>query len=934
MTLAQTTSDIHARPSRESPRLLGRRGEREAISRLLQAAQGGTGGALVIHGEPGVGKTALLDDTVGAATGFRTVSAVGVEGEMEFPFAALLQICSPILASAERLPELQREALAVAFGQSAGPAPDAFLIGVAMLGLLSEASEERPLLCVVDDAQWLDRASARALGFVARRLLAERIALVFAAREMGSALAGLPGLHVEPLGRRDARALLESVLPPRVDEHVLDRIVLETHGNPLALLELPRGLTPMQLAGGFGLPAAEPLSASIEESFTRRLTKLPDDARRLLLIAAADPTGDPVVLWRAAGLLAIPESVAETVEGDDLLEFGVRVVFRHPLVRSAVYRSAEPTERRAVHRALAEATDPRIDPDRRAWHRSQAASLPDEGVAAELERSAGRAQARGGSAAVAAFLERAAALTPEPPHRAQRVLAAAEAKRDAGALEDALGLLAGIETGLLDELGQARVELLRGQIALEQRNGSEAGRLFLSAARRLEPLDPELARETYLEALAGTMSSDVEVDGGARAVAKAALGAPTGTVPPRTVDLLLNAFAIRLTDGYVAAAPAFARSLELLLADASNEAVGRRLSASSSRDSNIVALETWDEEALHILAARQVKVARDAGALVQLQFALSFLASSHMLAGDLTAAALTIDETRSIADANGNPALRNAPMILAAWRGQEAHATELIQATAEEAAARRWTSNNYARSVLYNGLGRHDAARDAAWEAFQPDPIGYGSYLVGELAEAASRTGDRALLESAMEWLSHRTGAIRSEWAIGMETRVRALLSDGDDADGFYRESITHLAGTRLRLELSRTHLLYGEWLRRERRRLDAREHLRTALEAFTSMGAEAFAGRAERELLATGERVSHRAVESRDGGDGLTPQEARIARLAAEGSTNREIATQLFISPSTVEYHLRKVFRKLGVKSRTQLAHALHQQQPNVQRP
>jgi DNA-binding CsgD family transcriptional regulator len=457
---------------------------------------------------------------------------------------------------------------------------------------------------------------------------------------------------------------------------------------------------------------------------------------------------------------------------------------------------------------------------------------------------------------------------------------------------------------------------------LEQRRGGEAGRLFLSAARRLEPLDRELARETYLEALAGAMANDVEVGGGAPAVATTARAAPPGTVPPRTVDVLLDAFAIRLTDGYAAAAPTLARALELLLAtDVANEDVGRRLSLSSGIYSNIVALEMWDDEALHLLAARQVQDARDTGALAHLQFALSFLAGSHMLAGELTAATLMIDEARLIAEATGNPALVNAPMILAAWRGHEGQASELIEATAAEAATRRWTSNNYARSVLYNGLGQHDAARDAAWEAFQPDPIGWGSVLVPELAEAASRTDDRALLESALDWLSERTRVISSEWASGIEARVRALLSEGEVAESLYRQSIEHLSGTRVRRELARTHLLYGEWLRRERRRLDARKHLRTALEAFTSMGAEAFARRAERELLATGERARKRTVDTRDQ---LTPQETQIARLAANGDTNREIAAQLFISPSTVEYHLRKAFRKLDVKSRTQLARRL----------
>jgi DNA-binding CsgD family transcriptional regulator len=894
--------------------LIGRERERKALDRLLDS---GRGGVLVVYGEAGVGKTALLEYAAEAGREFRIARTSGVEAEMELPFAAVQQLCSPLFELMERLPQPQRDALGVAFGLIANPAhptPDRFLVGLAVLGLLSEAAEERPLLCVVDDAQWLDRASARALAFVARRLLAEKIALVFAAREPGDVLAGLPELHVLSLGHRDARTLLESALPAPLDERVLDRIVVETRGNPLALLELPRGLTPTQLAGGFGLPAAVPLSASIEESFTRRLANLPGDARRLLLVAAADPVGDTALVWRAAQQLGISESVAETVEAEGLLELGARVVFRHPLVRSAIYRGAGLKDRRAVHRALAEATDPLIDPDRRAWHRAQAAPTPDEDVAAELERSAGRAQARGGVAAVAAFLERAAALTPEPARRAQRLLAAATAKRDAGDLEAALGLLVGVEAGVLDELVRARVDLLRAQIAMEQRRGGDAGRLFLSAASRLEPLDPELARETYLEALGGAMASDLEVAGGALAVAAAARAAPPGTVPPRRVDVLLDAFAIRLTDGYAAAAPTFARALELLLA---MEDVGPWLSLSSGRNSNIVALEMWDEEALHLLAARQVQVARDAGALVHLQFALSFLARSHMLAGELTAAALMIDEARMIAEATGNPAHVNAPMILAAWRGDETQASELIEATSAEAATRGWTSNNYARSVLYNGLGRHDAAGDAAWEAFQPDPIGYGTWLLPELAEAASRTDDRALLESTLEWLSERTSVISSGWAAGIEARVRALLSDGEVADGLYRQSIAHLSGIRMRLELARAHLLYGEWLRRERRRLDARKHLRTALEAFRSMGAEAFARRAERELLATGEHARKRTVDTLDQ---LTAQETQIARLAANGHTNREIAARLFISTSTVEYHLRKAFRKLDVKSRTQL--------------
>src|SRR3954468_9769501 len=479
--------------------LRGRQREREALDRLLQAARAGDGRALVVHGEPGVGKTALLAYTVEAGRDFRVARTVGVEGEMELALSALQQMCSPFLALIERLPPPQRDALAVAFGLDAGPAPNPFVVGLAVLGLLSEAAEERPLLCIVDDAQWLDRASARCLAFVARRLVAEKIALLFAAREPGALLVGLPELRVAPLGHRDARALLESALPARLDERVLERIVTETHGNPLALLELPRGLTPAQLAGGFGLPPAVPLSASIEESFTRRLARLPGDARRLLLLAAADPVGDPPLVWRAAERLGIPASAADAVESDALLALAPQVVFRHPLVRSAVYRRSGLNERREIHRALADATDPEADPDRRAWHRAQAASPPDEEVAAELEHSAVRAQARGGVAAAAAFLERSSALTLDPARRAGRALAAARAKQQAGALDDALTLIATAESGPPDEPHQARVDLLRARISFAADRGSEAPGLLLAAARRFEPLDGRVARETYLD---------------------------------------------------------------------------------------------------------------------------------------------------------------------------------------------------------------------------------------------------------------------------------------------------------------------------------------------------------------------------------------------------------------------------------------------------
>jgi DNA-binding CsgD family transcriptional regulator len=912
--------------------LQGRRSERAELDGLIAAVRAGESRALVVRGEAGVGKTALLEYLVEQASGCRVLRAAGVQSEMELAFAGLHRLCAPILDGVERLPVPQREALRTAFGVSPGSAPDRFLVCLAVLGLLSEVAEERPLICLVDDEQWLDRASAQVLAFVARRLEAEGVAMVFAARAPSADVAGLPQLVVEGLREDDARALLDSALTAPLDARVRDQIVTETRGNPLALLELPCGVTPAELAGGFGLPGATPLSGRIEESFRRRLDPLPSETRRLLQLAAADPVGDPVLVWRAAEALAIGAEAAMPAVEAGLIEFGAQVRFRHPLVRSAGYRSASGQEKQDVHRALAGVTDPNVDPDRRAWHLANAAQGPDEDIAEELERSAGRAQARGGLAAAAAFLERSAELTLDPLRRAQRLLAAAVAKRDAGALDAALGLLVVVEAGPPDALRTAEVEHLRGQIALEQGRGGDAGRLLVSAARRLEPLNAELARETHLEALGAAMTNDLEIPGGVLEAAKAARAAPSASKPPRAVDVLLDAFSLRLTDGYAAAAPGLTRALELLLAlDVNDDEARRSLWLAGGRASIMVAVELWDAEAWHVLAARQAQFARDAGAIVHLQLALSFLARSHLLAGELSTAELMVEEDRLIAEMTGNPPLRNNDILLAAWRGQEAPASELIKATLEEATARGWSVNSYASAVLYNGLGRHDAARDAAWQEFERDLVAYGPLLAPELAEAASRTGDTALVEAAVEWMSERTRVTPTDWALGIEARIRALLSEGDVAESLYRDSIERLGGTRARVHLARAHLLYGEWLRRERRRVDAREQLSTAHEMLDTMGVGAFAERARRELLATGETVRKRTVETRDE---LTAQEALIARLARDGLSNAEIGTRLFISPQTVKYHLRKVFIKLDIGSRHELERVLPGDAPTVPTP
>ena len=602
---------------------------------------------------------------------------MGVQSEMELAFAALHQLCAPMLDHAEFLPEPQREALRTAFGLSAGPAPDRFLVGLAVLGLLSETARERPLVCMVDDQQWLDHASAQALGFAARRLAADPVGLVFAARIPGHDVAGLPELVVEGLAANDARALLESVLTGRagpLDARVWDRLIADTHGNPLALLELTRGLTPAQLTGGFGVHGAVPLDGRIEESFGRQLETLPAQTRRLLQLAAADPSGDPVLVWRAAGRLAIGAGAAGPAVEAGLAEFGARVRFRHPLVRSAAYRSASAQERQELHGALAEATDPAADPDRRAWHRAEAAPGPDEQVAAELEQCAGRAQRRGGLAAAAAFLERSAGLTLDPARRAQRALAAAQARYQAGALDAALGLLAMAQAGPLDELQRARGDLLRAEVAFASSHGRDAPPLMLSAAKQLEALDVGLARETYLEAFTAALFVG-RLSPAVGDVAKAVRMAPAPPGPARAPDLLLDGLALLVTEGYAAGTPALRRALLAFR--------GQDITAQEGLSwlwlAGLAAMAVWDDETWHILTSRHVKLARDVGALSELPLAIRWRILLHTHTGELEQGAALIAEAQAVADATGSQLAPHGAPGVAAWRGREAEATELIR---------------------------------------------------------------------------------------------------------------------------------------------------------------------------------------------------------------------------------------------------------------
>jgi DNA-binding CsgD family transcriptional regulator len=898
--------------------LLDRLREREALSQLLDTARAGRSGVLVMRGEPGVGKTALLEYAIESAAGLRVARVAGVESEMELAFAALQQLCAPMLDKLNGLPDPQRAALGVAFGLSTGAAPDRFLVGLAALGLLSEAAEQQPLLCVVDDAQWLDRASAQVLAFVARRLLAEPVALVFAAHEPGEDFRGLPELSVGGLRDGDARDLLSSVFKGPLDERVRDRIVAETRGNPLALLELPRGVPGMPgVAGPPGSPGR------IEDSFRRRLEVLPAATQRLLLVAAAEPTGEPGLVWRAAQLLGIGAEVLAPAADAGLLMIGERVMFRHPLVRSAVYRAASAPERRAAHQALADATDPQADPDRRAWHRAQATLGPDEDVASELERSASRADSRGGLAAAAAFLERSAALTLDPVRRAERALAAAQAKYQAGAFDATLGLLATAEAGPPDQLRRARADLLRGQIAFSSSRGSDAPPLLLKAARQFEPLDPRLARETYLDALAAaTFAGRLALGGGMREVAEAARMAPPPPGLPRGPDLLLDGISLVICEGYPAGAPVLRRAVSAFRgADVSREE-GLRWLWLACR----AALIMWDYDSFAMLSDRQITLARDAGALIMLPIAFNMRSTAHLYAGEFSEAASLVAQAQSVTEATGSSIAPYGAVALAAYRGQEAQAARLIR-TAIDDAERRGEGRalsfiGWADAALYNSLGRYADALAAAQRASEDAPaVQFADWALVELVEAAVRSGVPEHAADAVRRLSGIARACGTDWAVGAEARSRALVSDGAAAEDLYREAIDRFGRTRLRMGLARAHLLYGEWLRRERRRRDARDQLGSAYEIFDSVGAAAFAERARIELRATGGHARQQTTETPDT---LTAQEALIARLAGEGASNPEIAAQLFISPATVAYHLRKVFTKLGISSRNQLAPAL----------
>jgi DNA-binding CsgD family transcriptional regulator len=900
--------------------LLDRRGERETLDRLVEDIRAGGSRALVMHGEAGVGKTQLLEDLISRSAGMRVERARGVQAEMELAFAGLHQLCAPMQDLIKRLPGPQRDAIATAFGLSKGDPPDLFLVALAALGLLAEAAHEHPLLCVVDDGQWLDRASLQALAFVGRRLVAESVGLIIAARDAPElpVLTGMSQLMVSGLPAADARELLRSVYHGPLDQPIMDRIVSEAQGNPLALLELPRGLTSAELAGGFGLLEAGTIPARIEESYRRQLDRLDGDVRQVMLVAAIEPVGDPVLVRRAAERLGISVTAAMLAAAAEFVRFGADVRFRHPLVRSAIFRAASPAERRSAHLALAEVTDPERDPDRRAWHRAQAARGPDEGVAADLERSAGRAQARGGLAAAAALLAEAAWLSPDSGRRADRSLAAAQTEIRTGGFDAAQDLLAIAEAQPLSDLQRARADLMRAQLAFVTNRGSDAPPLLLAAAGRLEAIDVDLSRATYLDALsaaifAGRLATPA---GDMLSVARAASKAPPPQVP-RASDLLLEGTAAFHNDGYAAGVPMLRQALSEFGAGMSaGEELNRLWMATTT------AIRLWDPDRWDALSVRHVQLARETGELTELQLALTLRAYVLLFAGDLAAAASLTDEIQTIKEATGGNLAPYAAMGLAAFRGDEARVAAVVEATKEDVTRRGEgvgiTFAEWANAVLNNGLGRYPDALAAAQRAtaYQEDQ-GTVIWPSVELIEAAVRSGAPEAAAQTYHRYAAMTSASGTDWALGLQARSHALLSTSGAAGHHYRKAIAHLERTRFRVDLARAHLLYGEWLRRQGRRGDARSELHSAYEAFAAMGMAAFAARAARELEAAGVSVRKRTVDTPTE---LTPQEVQIARMVREGLTNPEIAARLFISPRTVEWHLSKIFGKLQITSRRQL--------------
>jgi DNA-binding CsgD family transcriptional regulator len=904
--------------------LAGRQREQEALSHLLESVRRGFSATLVLRGAAGIGKTSLLEYAVANAGDLRVVRVVGVESEMELVFAGVDQLVRPFLPGVDHLPRPQRRALESALGLVDGPPPDCFLVGLAVLTLVSEAADEGGLLCVVDDAQWLDETSADVLAFVARRCHADRIGFLFGVREPAERSVALEGLTSVTVGGLDGTAayrLLSELVSGALDRRVGEQIVESAAGNPLALVELTRELTPEQLAGAAWLPDPLPLAANMQARYWRRAEALPAQVQELLLLASAEPSGDLVLFERAAEHLGLQHALGAAGGFGGLLELGERVTFRHPLIRSAVYQGADIGARRRVHAAIAAVSDRKLYADRVAWHLAAAAEAPDEDVAAALERSADRARSRGGMAAAAAYLRRAAELTPDHLRRADRLLSAAEAEFTAGRATRALALLDRIGTDLRDPGRRAAALHLRGAIQSAFGDGRQASATLLKAAHALMPLDARAARDTLLEALVAAFYSGPA----ARAEVLKAIPAirPDSNQDPGVADLILDGYTTLLTDGPVPAGPLLRRAVDALTAGGlpDHEALhwlGCGMWAGS---------ELYDREAGYVMGNRWVALCHENGALTALPLALDYLGTCEAITGRLDAADVTNAAGRDILSATGNPdrlGTRAVELLVPAWRGDETRVRELAAAMIRDSVDpdqhARVLYAHLALAILEISMCDYPAALDHVRVLMHDNGPYFGAAVLPEAVEAAMRCGDGRLAELAVERLTMRAQGDSNDLVLGLLTRCRALTTGTADAEKYFAEAIVHLGRCRAVSELARAHLLYGEWLRRQRRRRQAREHLRTAYESFEAIGARKFAERASVELAATGETARKRTVVAPDQ---LTEREAQIVRLVATGASNKEVAAQLFISANTVEYHLRHVFQKRGVTSRTMLAAA-----------
>ncbi|MET0454817.1 MAG: AAA family ATPase [Mycobacterium sp.] len=918
-------NDDGADPGHNREVLVGRAEECAMLEDLAAGVRDGFSGSLVLIGEPGVGKTRLLQYVMASAVGVTALWISGAQSEQRLGFAALHRLLLPYLDRLDRLSGPHRHALQVTFGLEEGPTPDRFLVNLGALALLSEVATENPIVCLVDDAQWLDPESLAVLGFVARRLRADPIGLVFSARAHAgdlTAVAGLPTRHIGPLDPPSAQALLHDAVPGVLDPRVATRVISETGGNPLAMLAMVAELTADQLARRFPLPPRLPVGRRVEEHFLAQVATLSPDARTFLLIAAASSDDEPTATWRAAQLLGAAAEAANSVVEQGVVSLEPRITFRHALIRSAVYDGATLDERRRVHTALADVADHDGHGDQAAWHRACAATTPEETIAAELEASAGRAQRRGGYAMQAAFLARAAELSPESKGRALRYLAAAQAHLAAGDGPLAEAVLDLATPALYDAGLHVSVQRLRASIAVFFSRHEAAPAMLLDAASRVEVTDVPLRRQILFEAMqASVVARQYAVDSTLEEVARAVLAASRDPQhPPNGKDLLLDGYATRIVGEYADAVPQLRSAVASMFTDED--------AAHADIPSTILgwfaADDVWDEKGRRAMFERARVIERRQGALGAMRITLAGLSVSQAWAGQLTEAENSYEEAAEISALIGVPPPATTGVLLEvrAWQGRESESRAVASLTA------KWGRERGARilevfalmglTVLEIGLGRYPEALHWGLQILEDDPPGFGNRILPEVVEAGVRGGDRVAAQTALTRLHERATVSSTPWALGVLARSMALMADDADAEPYYLDAIEHLAATALRTELARSHLLYGEWLRRRKRRRDAQVHLRAAQDMFTEMGASAFAARARAERRASGTASQDDSLWGNP--FGLTPQEVQVARHAGAGATNAEIASRLFITKSTVEYHLSKVFRKLGVTSRRQL--------------